>query len=101
LDAGKIRQYVHVVGGFQNYNFSLSHAGFGIIFLFMDSYLKAGKKLLKMVSGRFPSFKCFIETCKNFILNFLHKKAARNSKTIGAHPYTRLIMRMAYNVDSA
>jgi hypothetical protein len=51
LDAGKIRENEHVIGGFQN-NFSESQATFGTIVRVIGGYQKAGTGSTKRVSVR-------------------------------------------------
>jgi hypothetical protein len=64
---------------------------FGTPFSVTGGFRKAGTSLLERVTGgiftisNLQIVSDFIEACRNFILDFLHKKRAKNVKTISTH----------------
>ena len=66
--------------------FSESHPGYGASFTITGGFLNAETSSLKRLTGRiFKISKCFKEATQDFIFHFLHNKAAKKLKTIGAY----------------
>ncbi len=70
--------YIH---GRLSEEFSESQAAIGMTFRVAGNYRKAGKAPWILDTGRiFTISKYFIEVSRNFILDFLHKKTAKNGE---------------------
>ncbi len=70
--------YIH---GRLSDEFSESQAAVGLTFRVAGNYRKAGKAPWILDTGRiFTISKYFIEVCRNFILDFLNKKTAKNGE---------------------